>query len=95
MSSRTGANPPQLVVTTTGGAAVLPPLPANRPNPLPAALYLLIPMLAPGLLLLERPTGRRLVAGLRGLAPAPALVALASRALSRRALARRAVGLPT
>jgi acid phosphatase type 7 len=94
LSSREGANPPQLVVTTTGGAAILPPLSPSRPNPNPLlpALYLLIPILAPGLVLVDRLTGRRFLGGPRQ-APAPGLASLARVALSRRALARRAVGL--
>jgi hypothetical protein len=94
LSSRTGANPPQLVITTTGGAAVVPPPPANRPNPLLPALYLLVPVLAPSLLLLQRQNGRRFLGGLRNTAPAPGLLALARVALTRRGLARRALGLP-
>ena len=37
LASREGANPPQLVITTSGGAAVIPPLPPSKPSPsLPA-----------------------------------------------------------
>jgi hypothetical protein len=82
------------VITTTGGAAVVPPPPANRPNPLLPALYLLVPVLAPSLLLLQRQNGRRFLGGLRNTAPAPGLLALARVALTRRGLARRALGLP-
>ena len=94
LSSRTGANPPQLVITTSGGAAVLPPLTPTRPNPLLPALYLLIPIVAPGLLLVDGPTRRRFL-GSRAGAPEPGLLALARLALSRRGLARRALGLRT
>jgi hypothetical protein len=95
LSSRTGANPPQLVITTSGGAAVLPPLPANRPNPLTPALFLLIPILAPALLLVDRPTGRRFLGGSRKGSPEPGLLALARLSLSCRGLARRALDLRT
>jgi hypothetical protein len=94
LSSRTGANPPQLVITTSGGAAVLPPLAPVRSNPLLPALYLLIPILAPGLLLVDGPTRRRFMGTRTGI-PAPGLLALARVALSRRGLARRAIGLRT
>jgi hypothetical protein len=98
MSSRTGGNPPQLVITTTGGAAVIPAVPPGKPNPLLPALFLLIPILAPGLVVLDRMGGRRFLGGPTPGAPAPSLLALARLALSRRAaprrsLARRAVGL--
>jgi hypothetical protein len=60
-SSRDGANPPQLVVTYAGsGAMVIPP--PGRPGPLPF-FYLLIPLVVPGLVLLQRQPIRRLVAG--------------------------------
>jgi hypothetical protein len=36
MSSREGANPPQLVIVTSGGAAVAPPIPTSPSSPLPA-----------------------------------------------------------
>ena len=91
LSSRTGANPPQLVITTTGGASIIPPLPANRPNPLLPALFLLIPIVAPSLMLLDRTAARRYLGG--AAAGEPALLALARAALSRRGLARRALGL--
>ena len=101
LSSREGANPPQLVVTTTGGAAVIPAIPPGRPNlpnPLLPALFLLIPILAPGLVVLDRMGGRRFLGGSRPGTPAPSLLALARLAFSRsaaprRSLARRAVGL--
>jgi hypothetical protein len=100
LSSREGTNPPQLVITTTGGAAVLPPVPPSRPNPpnpiLPA-LYLLIPVMVPSLLAVDRLTGRRFLGGPRkgNGTPAPGLLALAQMAFSRRSLARRALGLKT
>jgi hypothetical protein len=94
LSSRTGANPAQLVITTSGGAAVLPPLAPVRSNPLLPALYLLIPILVPGLLLVDGPTRRRFMGTRTGI-PAPGLLALARIALSRRGLARRAIGLRT
>jgi hypothetical protein len=63
-----------------------------EPNPLSPALYLLIPVLAPGLLLLDRVTGRRYLGGPRRGSAVP-LASPARSALARRALARRAVGL--
>jgi hypothetical protein len=65
LSSRTGANPPQLVIVTTGGAVVLPPLAPNSPIDTPAML-LLLPILAPGVFLLERRTSRRILLGWGG-----------------------------
>jgi hypothetical protein len=70
LSSRTGANPPQLVVTTSSGAATLP-LPPARPNPLIPVVLLLIPILAPGLLLLQRNPVRRSMAGSSPALPSP------------------------
>jgi hypothetical protein len=70
LSSREGANPPQLVVTTTSGAATLPPLPA-RPSPLPPVVFLLVPILAPSLVLLQRNPVRRSIAVSRSRAIRP------------------------
>ena len=92
LSSREGPNPPQLVITTSAGAAVVPPPPPSKQSPLLPALYLLIPILAPSLLILTRPNGRRFP-NPGGPLPTPGLLALIGRAVSRRSLARRAVGL--
>jgi acid phosphatase type 7 len=54
LSSREGANPPQLVITWTGGAAMVAPGSPSRADPWPAAPYILLPLLGPGLLLLRR-----------------------------------------
>jgi hypothetical protein len=81
LSSREGANPEQLVITTTGGAALLPPPPSGGNGPDPAlALLLLMPLLAPGLVVLTRP-GR--LPGAVGLA-----AAMRSNPVSRRSRLR-------
>jgi hypothetical protein len=82
LSSRQGANPPQLVVTTSSGAATLPPLP-SRPNPLLPIVLLLVPILAPSVLLLQRPPVRRLQAPSRARGNLPALILRARAALAR------------
>jgi hypothetical protein len=79
---------------TSGGAAVIPPLPPSKPSPSFPALYLLIPILAPSLLLMVRLPWQRFLGGAGNGVPAPGLLALARRAMSRRSLARRATGLP-
>jgi hypothetical protein len=83
MSSRTGANPPQLVVTWSGLAVVGPAAPPNRPGPLVVALLLLMPLLAPGLILLDRMPGRRVLDGLRLRPSGPGRFAVAQMALAR------------
>lgn len=66
MSSRTGANPPQLVVAYSGGASiVVPPQLPSRPNPLLVGLLLTMPALLPGLIVLERMPVRRTLRGLQ------------------------------
>jgi hypothetical protein len=72
-SSREGANPPQLVINWTSGAAVAPPAlpPAPRPN-LPLVLLLFsLPLAAPALVALDRRPERRLLRGLLTLRVAP------------------------
>ena len=66
-SSREGANPPQLVITWTSGAAVVPPILPQAPRPTvpPALLLLTLPLLAPALILLERRSERPLLRGFR------------------------------
>lgn len=78
----------------SGGAAVIPPLPPSKPSPSLSVLYLLIPILAPSLLLMVRLPWQRFLGGAGNGVPAPGLLALARRAMSRRSLARRATGLP-
>jgi len=48
---------------TSGGAAVIPPLPPSKPSPSFPALYLLIPILAPSLLLHGRLPWQRFLGG--------------------------------
>ncbi len=84
MSSRTGANPPQLVVTWSGLAVVgpLPSLP-SRPNPVLLTLFLLMPLLAPGLILLDRTPGHGVLNGSPFRPSGPGRVALARLALAQ------------
>jgi hypothetical protein len=84
LSSRTGANPPQLVVGWSGLAVVGPPALPSRPNPLLVTLFLLIPVLAPALVLLNRAPGRRALNGSRSGQPEPGWLALARMAFTRR-----------
>jgi acid phosphatase type 7 len=59
MSSRTGANPPQLVVTGPGLASFLPPAgPGGLPLPLPLPI-LLLPLLPASLVFIERRFGQQ------------------------------------
>jgi hypothetical protein len=83
MSSRTGANPPQLVIAWSGLAVVGPATPPNRPGPLLVALLLLMPLLAPGLILLDRMPGRRALDGFRLRPSRPGRLALTRMALAR------------
>ena len=53
LSSREGANPPQLVITWTVGASIVAPAWPNRSDRWLMTLFLLIPVLALGLLLLQ------------------------------------------
>ncbi len=61
LSSREGANPPQLVVTwsSSGAAVPLPPSSGDRPM-LPVILLMTLPLLAPAVVVLRRPLDRRL-----------------------------------
>ena len=53
LSSREGANPPQLVITWTVGASIVAPAWPSRSDRWLMTLFLLIPVLALGLLLLQ------------------------------------------
>ncbi len=83
LSSRTGANPPQLVIGWSG-LAVVGPAPAlpNGPNPWLAAMFLLMPLLAPGLILLDEFPGRRALNGFSLRPSGPGRLALARQALA-------------
>ncbi len=70
LSSREGANPPQLVITTASPADVVP-LPPSSPDPYLPILFLLVPVVVPSLLLLlQNAPGRRSLGG-SALARAP------------------------
>jgi len=58
LSSREGANPPQLVISGPGIALVIGPSQTTGFSQVPTVAYLLVPLLLPGLILLSRP-GRR------------------------------------
>jgi hypothetical protein len=59
LSSREGANPPQLVISGPGIAPVVGPTRTPGPGQIPALAFLLMmPMLLPGLILVSRPGGR-------------------------------------
>ena len=62
LSSREGANPPQLVITTSSSGSAVP-LPPSGPQPtLPAVVLLLtLPLLVPASVVLRRPVERRLL----------------------------------
>ena len=93
LSSReSGANAPQLVITWSGGAAVAVPPQPGGPNPLPIVLFLLIPILAPGLVVLERAPVRRALYGFRFPASGPGWLAPARAALVLRMRARGLIG---
>jgi hypothetical protein len=64
LSSREGASPEQLVITTSTAATLVPPPPppSGKPSPL-LALLLLMPLLAPSVLILGRAGGRGLRPG--------------------------------
>ncbi len=80
LSSREGANPPQLVITWTGSASIVAPIPPGRPEPWLVTLYLVVALLAPGLLLLERRPVRWVVNGSQVRPPELAPFAVACRA---------------
>jgi len=74
LSSREGANPPQLVITGPGIATLVPPVAPSAPSgpgPFYALIYLLVPVLVPGLILLDRRPDRRALGGLRLGMPQP------------------------
>lgn len=54
LSSREGANPPQLVITWTSAASLGVPISPSRPDPRLLVLYLALPLLACGVLPLKR-----------------------------------------
>jgi hypothetical protein len=88
LSSREGANPPQLLITTSTPAGLVPLLP-NRPDPMPPVVFLLVPLLAPALLLVTGGPSRRVLHGAGSGAFEPWLIAAARSALNRRISARR------
>ena len=96
LSSREGANPPQLVVTGPGLAGIVPPIPpsgSNGPGPVFAIFYLLLPVLIPGLILLDGQPDRRILGGWRAGSSQPGLMAFARAAIARRnEPSRRQVG---
>ena len=63
LSSREGANPPQLTVTWTSGASMVAPASPSRPDPWLAIPILLISLLASGLLLVAGRPERRVLHG--------------------------------
>jgi hypothetical protein len=63
LSSRDGANPPQLTVTWTSGASMVAPASPSRPDPWLAIPILLISLLASGLLLVAGRPERRILHG--------------------------------
>jgi hypothetical protein len=88
LSSREGANPPQLVITTSNTAGVAPLLP-SRPDPLPPVVFLFVPLLAPTLLMLSGP-GRRALNGALAGSVEPGLIAAARASMRTRIAARHA-----
>jgi hypothetical protein len=76
LTSREGANPPQLVISGPEIALVVGPSQAPWPGQVPAVAYLLMPILLPGMILLSRPGPRSTtLASLRdgAIRPNPAL----------------------
>jgi hypothetical protein len=80
LSSREGANPPQLVITWTGGASIVAPVPPDRPEPWLVGLYFVVALLALGPLLLHRRWVRWVVNGSQVGRSEPAPFAVACRA---------------
>jgi hypothetical protein len=83
LSSREGANPPQLVISWTNGASLVVPLSPSRPDPRLVVLGLAIPLLACGVLLLERRRVSRALSGSLVRPSEPAAFALAHRSRRR------------
>ena len=85
LSSREGANAPQLVITGPGIAGLAPPVAPSAPNgpvPLYALIYLLIPALVPGVILLDSRASRRGLGGWRIGEPRPGLLSAIRAALT-------------
>ena len=98
LSSREGANAPQLIITGPGIAALAPPVAPSAPNgpgPLYALIYLLIPALVPGVILLDSRASRRGLGGWRIRAPRPGLLSAVSAALAPRYAGPRRQASPT
>jgi len=72
-SSREGANPPQLMIAWTSGAAIVAPASPSRPEPGLVTSLLLVAMLAPVLTLVDRRRVRWVFRGSPVRPPAPAL----------------------
>jgi hypothetical protein len=89
LSSREGANPPQLLITTTTPAGAVPLLP-SRPDPIPPIVFLLVPVLAPALLVLRGIPARRSLRGSGSAWLEPGLIGAARAAMSRRLASRAA-----
>jgi hypothetical protein len=98
LSSREGANAPQLVITGPGIAGLAPPVAPSAPNgpaPLYALIYLLIPALVPGVILLDSRASRRSLGGWRLGEPRPGLLSAIRAALAPRYAGRRRQAGPT
>ncbi len=98
LSSREGTNAPQLVITGPGIAGLAPPVAPSAPNgpgPLYALIYMLIPALVPGVILLDSRASRRGLGGWRIGEPRPGLFSAIRAALAPRYAGPRRQAGPT